>query len=59
MLKVINVRIKGLNLKISVNKNIEGKKYIRYFNETFVVINDLSLYLHNFIENEYLTKLDK
>lgn len=57
-MKNISIKIKGLNLKMSVSqKNVDGVKRIRWFNETFVTLKDLRLFLNNFIENEYLTKL--
>lgn len=58
-MKNINIKIKGLNLKISVRqKGINGKR-IKWFNETFVTLKDLRVFLNNFIENEYLTTLNE
>lgn len=58
--KNINIKIKGLDLKISVNyRNIDGIKCTRWYSETFAELRDLRLFLDNFIENEYLTKPKK
>ncbi len=57
-MKKINIKISDLTLKISVSeKDIYSKTSTRWFNITFVTLKDLSIYLNNFIENEYLTKL--